>query len=167
MEPRGLLASWDAARGHLTLNGAAKVAFPNRRTLAAMMGLAERFLADGQVVRQMRFYSEGRCLARLEFARCGSRVGFMLNLPQDQTERLLRARVTELGGVVENRTELTGLAAGGDAVTAAVRGPGGQAETITEGSITATLACDPDGAGKRMADFVSQLGGTGWAGTSS
>jgi len=38
-------------------------------------------------------------------------------------------------------------------------------EAITEGSTTATLACDPDGAGKRMADFVYQLGGTGWAGT--
>jgi hypothetical protein len=37
-------------------------------------------------------------------------------------------------------------------------------ETITEGSTTATLACDPDGAGKYMADFVYQLGGTGWAG---
>ncbi|MCW2599130.1 MAG: hypothetical protein JWM02_959 [Frankiales bacterium] len=31
----------------------------------------------------------------------------------------------------------------------------------------ATLACDPDGAGKRMADFVSQLGGTTWAGVQS
>src|SRR5436305_687498 len=37
-------------------------------------------------------------------------------------------------------------------------------QTITEGSTTATLACDPDGAGKRMADFVYQLGGTDWAG---
>jgi hypothetical protein len=37
-------------------------------------------------------------------------------------------------------------------------------ETLTEGTITATLACDPDGAGKRMADFVSALGGTNWAG---
>ena len=104
-----------------------------------MMGLAERFLADGQVVRHMRFYSEGRCLASLEFARCGSRFGFMLNLPQDQTERLLRARVAELGGVVENRTELTGLTEGGDAVTAAVRGPGGQGETITAGHV---VGCD-------------------------
>src|SRR5215471_739436 len=67
----------------------------------ATMGLAERFLADGQVVRHMRFYSEGRCQASLEFAHCGSRFGFMLNLPQDQTERLLRARVAELGGLVE------------------------------------------------------------------
>ncbi|HWF73547.1 MAG TPA: hypothetical protein VG186_09395 [Solirubrobacteraceae bacterium] len=40
-------------------------------------------------------------------------------------------------------------------------------ETLSEGSVTATLNCDPDGAGKRMADFVSQIGGTAWAGTSS
>ncbi len=38
------------------------------------------------------------------------------------------------------------------------------AETVTEGSISATLACDPDGAGKYMADFVNQMGGTKWAG---
>ena len=104
-----------------------------------MMGLADRFLTDGQVVRHMRFYSEGRCLACLEYARCGSRFGFMLNLPQDQTERLLRGRVTELGGVVENRTELTGLAVGSDAVTAAVRGPGGETETIAAGYV---VGCD-------------------------
>jgi hypothetical protein len=40
-------------------------------------------------------------------------------------------------------------------------------ETFTEGSISATLACDPDGAGKYMADFVAQLGGTAWAGTTT
>ena len=40
-------------------------------------------------------------------------------------------------------------------------------ESLTEGSIHATLGCDPDGAGKRMADFVSQLGGTEWAGVQS
>ncbi|HWC86452.1 MAG TPA: hypothetical protein VG388_07930 [Solirubrobacteraceae bacterium] len=40
-------------------------------------------------------------------------------------------------------------------------------EPITEGSVNATLACDPDGAGKRMADFVSQEGGTPWSGTST
>jgi hypothetical protein len=40
-------------------------------------------------------------------------------------------------------------------------------EAITEGSISATLACDPDGAGKYMADFVNQQGGTQWAGTTT
>lgn len=38
---------------------------------------------------------------------------------------------------------------------------------LAEGTIKATLKCDPDGAGKRMADFVSQLGGTRWAGVQS
>ena len=34
---------------------------------------------------------------------------------------------------------------------------------LREGRFTARLGCDPDGAGKRMADFVQQLGGTEWA----
>jgi carbon-monoxide dehydrogenase large subunit len=41
MEPRGLLAEWDAARGLLTVSGAAKVAFLNRRVLAKHMKLPE------------------------------------------------------------------------------------------------------------------------------
>src|SRR5437764_6413531 len=47
--------------------------------------------------------------------------------------------------------------------------PGQQcaSETISEGSISATLACDPDGAGKYMADFAQQMGGTPWAGVST
>src|SRR5262249_58150495 len=41
MEPRGLLAEWDAARGRVAVYGAAKVAFVNRRVLARQMGLPE------------------------------------------------------------------------------------------------------------------------------
>jgi aerobic carbon-monoxide dehydrogenase large subunit len=41
LEPRGLLAEWDAARGKLTVSGGAKVLFFNRRTLAKQMGLPE------------------------------------------------------------------------------------------------------------------------------
>jgi carbon-monoxide dehydrogenase large subunit len=41
LEPRGLLAEWDAAAGRLTVKGAAKVPFFNRRTVARMMGLSE------------------------------------------------------------------------------------------------------------------------------
>jgi carbon-monoxide dehydrogenase large subunit len=41
MEPRGLLAEWDAQRGRLLVSGAAKVAFFNRRMLAEKLGLAE------------------------------------------------------------------------------------------------------------------------------
>jgi hypothetical protein len=38
-----------------------------------------------------------------------------------------------------------------------------KSEPFTEGTLQATLPCDPDGAGKYMADFVHQMGGTGWA----
>jgi len=107
------------------------------------MGLAERFIDRGHVVRYLRFYSQARCLASLEFPRCGSRFGFVLDLPQDETERLLRTRIAELGGVVEQGTELTGLTEGPDAVTVTVRCPQnkhpGQTQTITAGYV---VGCD-------------------------
>jgi carbon-monoxide dehydrogenase large subunit len=40
MEPRGLLAEWDAANGRLIVSGAAKVLFANRRILAKQLGIA-------------------------------------------------------------------------------------------------------------------------------
>ena len=41
MEPRGLLCEWDAVNGKLTVSGAAKVLFFNRRVIARQLGLAE------------------------------------------------------------------------------------------------------------------------------
>ena len=40
-------------------------------------------------------------------------------------------------------------------------------EVVGTTTQTVTLGCDPDGAGKRMADFVSQMGGTPWAGVTT
>jgi hypothetical protein len=42
-----------------------------------------------------------------------------------------------------------------------------KSEKLQEGSLKATLQCDPDGAGKRIADWVQQLGGTEWANVST
>jgi len=41
METRGLLAEWDEAGGRLTISGAAKLPFFNRKAMAGMMGLPE------------------------------------------------------------------------------------------------------------------------------
>ena len=111
------------------------------RTLEVLdtMGLAQRCTERGHVVRHLRFYSRGRCLVSLDFARSGSRFGFLLDLPQDQTERLLRARIADLGGAIEQGAELAGLTAGGDAVTATISGHVGRAETITAGYV---VGCD-------------------------
>ena len=110
------------------------------RTLEVLdtMGLAERFIERGHVVRELRWYAKGKHLVSLEFARSGSRFGMLLDLPQDETERLLRTRIGELGGAVENRTELTGLTAGPDGVIAAVRDRSGCA-VITAGYV---VGCD-------------------------
>jgi len=45
MEPRGVMAEWDAATGRLTVSGAAKVPFFNRRILARQIGLPEDAIA--------------------------------------------------------------------------------------------------------------------------
>jgi aerobic carbon-monoxide dehydrogenase large subunit len=41
METRGVVAQWDAAAGRMRVFGAAKIPFPNRRVLAAMLDLPE------------------------------------------------------------------------------------------------------------------------------
>jgi aerobic carbon-monoxide dehydrogenase large subunit len=45
IEPRGVMAEWDAATGRLTVSGAVKVPFFNRRMLAGQMGLPEDAIA--------------------------------------------------------------------------------------------------------------------------
>jgi carbon-monoxide dehydrogenase large subunit len=69
METRGLLAEWDAAAGRLTMSGAAKLPFFNRRALAAMLGLAEtsvdyvEFDVGGGFGARGEFYPEDFLLA--------------------------------------------------------------------------------------------------------
>jgi aerobic carbon-monoxide dehydrogenase large subunit len=61
MEPRGLLAEWDATQQQMIVRGAAKVPFPNRRMLAKMMDLPEKS------VRMLEFDVGGGFGARGEF----------------------------------------------------------------------------------------------------
>jgi 2-polyprenyl-6-methoxyphenol hydroxylase-like FAD-dependent oxidoreductase len=113
----------------------------NARSLELLdtMGLAETFIAHGHQVRRMHWYAGQRSLLNLDLARNGSRYGFALHLPQDQTERLLRAHVRELGGVIEQGTELVGLAQHGNGVDATVRDAAGR---VTELSAGYVAGCD-------------------------
>jgi carbon-monoxide dehydrogenase large subunit len=45
MEPRGLMADWDSAEERLTVHGATKVPFHNRRILAKQLGLPEQSIS--------------------------------------------------------------------------------------------------------------------------
>jgi 2-polyprenyl-6-methoxyphenol hydroxylase-like FAD-dependent oxidoreductase len=104
-----------------------------------LMGLAERFVDHGQVVRRFSFYADGQRRLSLDLSRNGTRFGFMLDIPQHQTERLLRARVAELGGVIEYGTELTGLSDEPAGVIARVRDAAGATRVITAGYVA---GCD-------------------------
>jgi 2-polyprenyl-6-methoxyphenol hydroxylase-like FAD-dependent oxidoreductase len=110
-----------------------------------MMGLAERFAGHGQVVRRFHMYADGKTLVRLELARNGSAFGFMLDVPQDVTETILRQRVSELGGSVEQGTELSDLSVDPGGVTATVIAPGGAVRAIT-----ADYVVGADGAHSRV-----------------
>jgi 2-polyprenyl-6-methoxyphenol hydroxylase-like FAD-dependent oxidoreductase len=111
------------------------------RTLELLdtMGLAETFIEHGHRGRRFRMYAGNRSLLNLDMTRNGSRYGFILNLAQSETERLLRARVHELGGVIEQRTELTGVCERGDAVDATLRDAEGRATEIRAGYV---VGCD-------------------------
>jgi 2-polyprenyl-6-methoxyphenol hydroxylase-like FAD-dependent oxidoreductase len=103
------------------------------------MGLADAFIDQGHRVRRFRWYAGQRNLLDLDLARNGSRYGFVLHLPQSQTETLLRARVRELGGTIEHRAELVRLAERGDAVDATLRDAAGREIQVSAGYV---IGCD-------------------------
>ncbi|MDQ6900823.1 MAG: FAD-dependent monooxygenase [Candidatus Dormibacteraeota bacterium] len=96
-----------------------------------LMGLSEQFLERGQVVRRFRFYSDGKSLLNLDLSRSGSRFGFMLDIPQHETEALLRARIAELGGTIEQAVELLTLHQDEAGAAATVQDRAGEMHTIT------------------------------------
>jgi 2-polyprenyl-6-methoxyphenol hydroxylase-like FAD-dependent oxidoreductase len=61
----------------------------------------------------------------LDFSRLGTSPLHILTVPQRRLEKVLEARLTELGGTVRRGHELTALSQGDDGVTLDVRGPGG------------------------------------------
>jgi 2-polyprenyl-6-methoxyphenol hydroxylase-like FAD-dependent oxidoreductase len=103
------------------------------------MGLAETFIAHGHQVRRFRMYAGRRSLLNLDMGRNGSRYGFILHIPQSETERLLRVRVAEFGGTVEQGVELVRLSDDGDVVDATLRDVAGHE---TEVSADYVVGCD-------------------------
>jgi 2-polyprenyl-6-methoxyphenol hydroxylase-like FAD-dependent oxidoreductase len=111
------------------------------RTLEILdtMGLADTFIGRGHRVGHVRWYAGGRKLLDLNLARNGSRYGFVLHLAQRETELLLRDRVRELGGTIEQGVELVRLAESGDAVDATLRDIAGREVEVTAGYV---VGCD-------------------------
>jgi 2-polyprenyl-6-methoxyphenol hydroxylase-like FAD-dependent oxidoreductase len=107
--------------------------------LLETIGLAETFIAHGHQVRRFRMSAGRRSLLNLDISHNGSKYGFFLHLPQSETERLLRARVDELGGTVEQGVELVRLSDQGEHVDATLRDAAGNE---TEASARYAVGCD-------------------------
>jgi 2-polyprenyl-6-methoxyphenol hydroxylase-like FAD-dependent oxidoreductase len=95
-----------------------------------MMGIADELVERGHKVDRFRWYSNGRSLGALNMSLNPSRFGFLLCIPQHDTERLLRSHVAQLGGSVEQCAELLSLTCSEDCVFADVRRADGSVEQI-------------------------------------
>lgn len=118
------------------------------RTLEMLdaMGLAEQFVDRGHKVRHTRMYSSGKPLVDVNFALNGSRFDFMLDIPQHETESILRQRVADLGGIVEGGTELVSLHQEADRVIVRIK----HIDSTTGEEISADYVVGCDGAHSRV-----------------
>lgn len=82
---------------------------PRTLDLLEPAGVTERLLAAGIRLKGVRIVSEGKVRATVDLTEIPHRFNFMLSLPQDQTERILLAALSERGVSVGQGTELTGL----------------------------------------------------------
>lgn len=97
------------------------------------LGLAEQAVAEGVTVRSGAARARGRTLGELTFERAWPDRPFVLTLPQNRTEELLRERLAELAPTaLRTGRQVLDLADDGEAVRAAVRtttGPEAGGET--------------------------------------
>jgi 2-polyprenyl-6-methoxyphenol hydroxylase-like FAD-dependent oxidoreductase len=94
-----------------------------------LMGLIDPLLASGLAVRGAELWSGGERVTVAEMAARHTPYAYGLDIPQCDTERILRDRLGELGIAVEWSTELAGFEQDAEGVTAELRGPDGE-ETV-------------------------------------
>ncbi|MFJ5968610.1 FAD-dependent monooxygenase [Streptomyces sp. NPDC093060] len=99
----------DAGRG-TTAHSRANVVWPRNLELLDRIGVTEELVSRGHRLAGTAFYSRGRRLSPAWMSRLADApYPFALTIPQHETERVLRERLTELGGTVEEGVRLTAL----------------------------------------------------------
>ncbi len=93
-------------------------------------GLAERFIAAGNKIRDLAVYGSKGKLLGLSFDRLDSPYPFPLGLEQFRTEELLTDRLRELGVKIEREKELTSFEQDDEKVWATLAGADGSSETV-------------------------------------
>lgn len=104
-----------------------------------MMGLADRLLAIGHRTTGVSVYIDGRRQVGMDMTVADTDYPFILHMPQNRTEEVLRSRLDELGGKLESGVELIDFIQDAEGVTATLRDAAGHEERVA----TAYLAgCD-------------------------
>jgi 2-polyprenyl-6-methoxyphenol hydroxylase-like FAD-dependent oxidoreductase len=97
--------------------------------LYRQLDLAEAVIAAGHKVPAVNLWVTGERRAHLDFASVGSDLtpySFLEMFPQDEHEKLLVSRLTQMGVAVERDTELLRFEDSGDRIVARLRGPKGE-----------------------------------------
>jgi 2-polyprenyl-6-methoxyphenol hydroxylase-like FAD-dependent oxidoreductase len=106
------------------------------------LGFADEVVAQGRWVTEANVWANGRRAAHISFDGMGSEVSpypYPLIYPQDEHERLLIERLSELGVTVERETEVLSFEETDDRVRVRLRKPDGSEETF---AVAYLAGCD-------------------------
>ncbi|MDB5446009.1 MAG: FAD-dependent oxidoreductase [Phenylobacterium sp.] len=142
--------------------------------LYRQLDLADEVVARGHKVPAISLWVKGKRVTGITFAEMGADLTpypFLHIFPQDEHERLLIAHLEAMGVTVERRTELVGFRDSADQVTAELRGPDGQVETVearfiagcdgTRSTVREALEADFPGGTYRDLFYVADIEGAG------
>jgi 2-polyprenyl-6-methoxyphenol hydroxylase-like FAD-dependent oxidoreductase len=103
------------------------------------LGVIEPVLSAGHRIHGANLYAEGRRILHFSFDELASPYPFAVDLPQSQTERILAARLRDLGIELERPVAVTGLHQGPAGVTVFARLADGQIVTLRASYV---IGCD-------------------------
>lgn len=147
--PVGLVAAIELARRGVAVRlidalesptSEARAVVVHARSLEMMdaLGVTDRIIESGQFTRGLQFHAGG-ATGTIDLTAVDSRYPFTISTPQTETERILRARLVELGVAVEYGMSLTGLSQDDTVVHAVVASADGTVSSIEAGWL---IACD-------------------------
>src|SRR5580700_6990911 len=104
---------------------------PRTLELFEQRGCVQSILAHGHKARWANFYHGDKRFLRIGFDRLQSRYHFVVFLDQSRTERVMEAKLAELGVTVERGVELVDFLDMGDRVELSLRRQNGEERTAT------------------------------------
>src|SRR4051812_32296048 len=119
----------DAAHHH---NVSTKALGLQARTLELFerLGVVEEAVARGLPVRKFNILSEEHRIAEFDLGSLDTPFPYLLMVPQNITEEILRDRLDQLGSSVETGVELTRFSQDADGVDAVLQDAEGRTETV-------------------------------------